>query len=137
MLTHNINPITPEPYQAQKEVISRSSRQAATPPADPHETKLDSPSGELRSQSPLSGKVTSKPPVAPTQASGSSGTIPEVTLPLLATPPSVQPSKKSRGPSQAPATAFYPRQDEHPLHATAIWMRKLRCPLRKPMHESN
>ena len=51
--------------------------------------------------SPQSGKVTSNPPVVPTPASGSQDVAPppsEVILPTLATPPSAQPSKKSRGP---------------------------------------
>ena len=64
--------------------------------------------------SPKSGEVTSDPPVVPTPASGSQDVAPppsEVTLPMLATPPSAQPSKKSRGPSQAPVTKFYPQPD--------------------------
>ena len=67
----------------------------------------------MSSASPSSGKVTSDPPVVPTPASGLSGTntLPEVTLPTLATPPSAQPSKKSRGPVEAPVTKFYPLPD--------------------------
>ena len=128
---------TENPSVLQKEVINRT--QSGTLPAEPPETptcaqrSYDSPNREIwdesqsqadvstpsypvpkcdiHSLSPSSGEVTSKPPVAPTQASGSSGILPEVTLPLLTTPPPVQPVKKSRGPSEFPATVFYPQQE--------------------------
>ena len=83
-----------------------------SPGADLNSSKSDSLPPYI--SSPKSGEVTSNPPVVPTPASGSQDVAPppsEVTLPLLENFPTAQPSRSSRGPSQAPVTSFCPLPD--------------------------